>query len=36
VSESVDPYVWKDHFVETMKPRFLPRGWDIVLAVRAG
>jgi hypothetical protein len=36
VSESLDPHVWKDHFVETMRPRFLPKGWDIVLAVRAG
>jgi hypothetical protein len=36
VSDSLDPYVWKDHFIDTMKPRFLPRGWDIVLAVRAG
>jgi 5-methylcytosine-specific restriction endonuclease McrA len=30
VSDSTDPYVWKDHFVETMQPRFLPAGWDIV------
>ena len=35
-SDSLDPYVWKNHFVETMKPKFLPKGWDIVLAVRAG
>jgi hypothetical protein len=30
VSESTDPYVWKSHFVETMKPQFLPAGWDIL------
>jgi hypothetical protein len=36
VSDSLDPYVWKNHFVETMKPGFLPKGWDIVLAVRVG
>jgi hypothetical protein len=36
VSESIDPHVWKDHFIDTMRPRFLPKGWDIVLAVRAG
>jgi hypothetical protein len=36
VSESTDPYVWKDHFLDTMKPRFLPRGWDIFLARRSG
>ena len=36
VSESTDPYVWKDHFIETMRPRYLPLGWDIVLAVRDG
>jgi hypothetical protein len=36
LSDSLDPYVWKDHFIETMKPRFLPKGWDIILAVRAG
>jgi hypothetical protein len=35
VSDSIDPYVWKNHFVEAMRPKFLPRGWDIVLAVRA-
>ena len=35
VSDSVDPYVWKNHFVEAMSPKFLPRGWDIVLAVRS-
>ena len=34
VSESLDPFVWKDHFVATMEPAFLPKGWDIVLAVR--
>lgn len=31
VSESLDPFVWKDHFVTTMRPGFLPAGWDIVL-----
>jgi len=23
-------YAWKDHFIQVMKPRFLPAGWDIV------
>jgi hypothetical protein len=23
-------YAWKDHFVKTMAPQFLPEGWDIV------
>jgi len=33
-SDSLDPYVWKDHFVAAMRPRFLPDGWDIVLAAQ--
>lgn len=32
-SDSLDPYVWKNHFVTTMAPRYLPQGWDIVIAV---
>jgi hypothetical protein len=36
VSESTDPHVWKDHFLDTMRPKFLPRGWDILLAKRSG
>jgi hypothetical protein len=34
VSDSIDPYVSRDHFVETMNPQFMPVGWDIVLSVR--
>jgi hypothetical protein len=34
VSDSLDPFVWKDHFLATMQPRFLPRGWDIILRTR--
>jgi hypothetical protein len=30
VSDSTDPYVWKDHFVGVMRPAFLPEGWDVV------
>ena len=22
-------YAWRDHFINTMQPRFLPEGWDI-------
>lgn len=29
-SNSLDPYVWKNHFVEIMKPQFIPAGWDII------
>lgn len=32
-SESLDPHVWKDHFVQTMRPKYLPEGWDIILEV---
>ena len=34
VSDSHDPHVWKAHFLDAMKPRFLPAGWDIVLHTR--
>jgi 5-methylcytosine-specific restriction endonuclease McrA len=30
VSDSTDPYVWKDHFIRTMNPQFIPPGWDIL------
>lgn len=30
-SDSIDPYVWKNHFIETMSPKYLPNGWDIIL-----
>lgn len=30
VSDSVDPHVWKDHFISTMNPKFIPSGWDII------
>ncbi len=29
-SDSTDPYVWKNHFIEIMQPQFMPAGWDIV------
>lgn len=31
VSDTLDPHVWKQHFFETMRPQFLPNGWDILL-----
>jgi hypothetical protein len=26
-----NPYNWRDHFIRTMKPQFMPKGWDIVI-----
>jgi hypothetical protein len=29
--EKIDPIVWRDHFVKTMSPSYIPFGWDIII-----
>lgn len=37
-AESLEEFIlgWREHFLETMQPRFLQKGWDIDSAVHSG